>query len=836
MITRGKNKYLIFGKYNFLWISVVLGVLFWIIDSFVDVFIFHNGPLVLKLITPDPYEIYVRLLTMGLLILFGAIAQYMVNKHRKAEETLRRSEENLKFYQALINQSNDSIEVLDPETGRFLNVNTKSCDDLGYTREELLSMKVFDIDPLVKPSDFPKIMAELRQTGSSVWNGVHLRKDGSTFPVEVSLKFVQLDRSYVVAVARDTTERQKTEEALKESEERYRNLFENANDLIQSIAPDGRILYVNPAWLKTLGYTMEELHRMTVFDILHPDYRNKCMNTLQQVLSGKSDNIEAVFISKDGRLVNVEGTASMMLVNGKAVACNGIFRDVTERKKMEEKLFQITHDWEDTFNTITDMITIHDKNFNIIHANKAAEKLLGLPMLNVSPSKCYRFYHGTGAPPEGCPSCDCLKTGLSSVNEIYEPHLNMFIEIRAIPRFDSSSNLMGLIHVVRDITERRKLEEKLLQSQKLEAVGQLAGGIAHDFNNILTAVIGYSNILKMRMDKDDPLTVNLDHILAASDKGAHLTQSLLAFSRQQISNPEPVNVNDLIRNLESLLLGIIGEHIKLITVLAGDMTVMADSVQLDQVMMNLCANARDAMPDGGVLTIGTGLMELGMEFTAAYDYGGPGTYAVISVSDTGIGVDETLIRRIFEPFFTTKEVGKGTGLGLSIVYGIIKQHNGYVTCNSEPGKGSTFSIYLPITKTKTSETKSDEISGVESRMETILLAEDEPAVRELTKQVLENFGYHVIEAADGEEAVERFSENMDKIDMVIFDVIMPVINGKDAYNKIRKMKPGIKALLTSGYPSDFIQKQHIARQGVAFMAKPVSPAILIKKVKEELAR
>ncbi|MBI4681772.1 MAG: response regulator, partial [Nitrospirae bacterium] len=341
---------------------------------------------------------------------------------------------------------------------------------------------------------------------------------------------------------------------------------------------------------------------------------------------------------------------------------------------------------------------------------------------------------------------------------------------------------------VRDITERRKLEDQLRQSQKMEAVGQLAGGIAHDFNNILTAVIGYATILKMRMGNDDPLKINLEQILAASEKGANLTQSLLAFSRQQISNPEPVNLNEIIRNIEKLLLRVIGEDIELKTALTEDLTVMADHVQIDQVLINLCTNARDAMPDGGDLTIETGIIELDRNFTAAYDYGKPGTYAVISVSDTGIGIDEKIRERIFEPFYTTKEVGKGTGLGLSMVYGIIKQHNGYITCDSKPGKGSTFRIYLPISK------------------------------------------------ADGEEAVNIFIENMDRIDMIILDVIMPKMNGKEVYDRIRKIRPDIKALLTSGYPADFIQKQEIIKQGINFMAKPVSPAGLIKKVKEELAK
>ncbi len=782
-----------------------------------------------------------------------------ITEQKETEATLRKSEENLSLYQTLINQSNDSVEVLDPETGCFLNVNKKTCSDLGYSREELLSMKVFDIDPFVNPSDFPEIIEDLRRTGGGVWNSVHLRKDGSTFPVEVSLKLVQLDQSYIVAVARDITERKKAEDALKEYEKRYHSLFENANDMIQSVLPDGHFLYVNPAWLKTMGYTLEELSGLTVFNILHPDYKTHCINTLKDVLSGKSKgNIEVTFVAKDGRLIHAEGNATVHMVDGKAVACNGIFRDVTEHKRMEEKLFQITHDWEDTFNSITDMVTVHDKDFNIIHANKAAEKILHLPILDITPQKCYRFYHGTDRPPEGCPSCDCLNTGLPSTTELYEPHLGMFIEITAIPRFDSNNNISGLIHIVRDITERKKLEDQLRQSQKMEAVGQLAGGIAHDFNNVLTAIIGYANILKLRL-KDDPVKSNIDQILESSERGAHLTQSLLAFSRQQVSNPEPVDVIELISNMKKLLLRVIGEDIELTTILnsaapdsdkkepeeAGTLIVMADSIQIDQVLINLCTNARDAMPNGGRLTIETkkvalaslGFLKEERQFHKSDNNtaGNNGEFAEISVSDTGIGMDEKTRERIFEPFFTTKDIGKGTGLGLSIVYGIIKQHNGYIVCESESGKGTTFKIYLPTIKAEVEKTEPEEIPDTTETPHTVLLAEDEFIVRNLTKQVLEEFGYKVIEAFDGEDAVTKFIDNKNNIELLIFDIIMPKMSGKEAYDRIRKIKPDIKALLTSGYPADFINKNELIKDGINFVVKPISPAKLLKKVKEALA-
>ncbi len=509
-------------------------------------------------------------------------------------------------------------------------------------------------------------------------------------------------------------------------------------------------------------------------------------------------------------------------------------RDITERKKMEEQLFQITHDWQDTFDTITDMITIHDKDFNIIRANKAAEKILKLPFLANAKVKCYKYYHGAECPPEWCPSCQSLKTGEPSTSEMFEPNLNMFIEIRAIPRFDPDKNLVGLIHVVRNITERKRLESQLRQAQKMEAIGQLAGGVAHDFNNFLTAIIGYGNLLQMKIREDDPLMMYARQILAASEKAANLTQSLLAFSKKQISNPEPTNINGLIIGLEKLLSRVIGEDIELRVILTGDLTVMADGIQIEQVLMNLCTNARDAMPHGGTLIIETELIELDREFITAHGYGEPGVYVLISVTDTGTGMDESTRERIFEPFFTTKEIGKGTGLGLSIVYGIVKQHNGFINCYSEPGKGTTFKIYLPAIKAEVQEAKTEEIHELIPATETVLLAEDEEEVRSLAKQILEEAGYKVIDAVDGEDAVNKFMENKDKIDLLLFDVIMPKMSGKEAYDRINKMRPGIKLLLTSGYPADFISREDIFEKRLDFIPKPISPTALLKKVREVL--
>ena len=289
-------------------------------------------------------------------------------------------------------------------------------------------------------------------------------------------------------------------------------------------------------------------------------------------------------------------------------------------------------------------------------------------------------------------------------------------------------NIAGILGVFSDITERRNLEAQLLQAQKMEAVGQLAGGIAHDFNNILTAIIGYSHLLKMKMNEEDPLRDYANRIILLSDKAANLTQSLLAFSRKQIVNPSPVDINEIIRRIDHLLSRIIGEDIKLQTVFSEKaLIVMADPGHIEQVLMNLATNARDAMPDGGFLTIGTETIAIDEEFIKEHGFGKEGEYALIAVTDTGAGMDRETREKIFEPFFTTKEVGKGTGLGLSMVYGIIKQHEGYINVYSEPGSGTTFRIYLPLIEAKVEKIKPEVIQPVERGTETVLLAEDEEA-------------------------------------------------------------------------------------------------------------
>ena len=403
------------------------------------------------------------------------------------------------------------------------------------------------------------------------------------------------------------------------------------------------------------------------------------------------------------------------------------------------------------------------------------------------------------------------------------------------PVRNGKGEIIHFIGVSEDITDRQKLEEQLLHSQKLEAIGRLVGGIAHDFNNILTGIIGFAGIMQMSLKKDDPFKEHVEQILEAAGRGASLTQSLLVFGRKQIIHLVPVNLNEIIGKVNKLLSRLIGEDIELrATVSKKDLMIMADSVQIEQILMNLATNARDAMPDGGVFTIETSRENLDKEFVKMHGYGEAGDYALISVSDTGVGMDEKTRERIFEPFFTTKEVGKGTGLGLSIVYGIVKQHSGYINTYSEIGKGTAFKIYLPTIKMKEGEIKHEEPVVSVTGSETVLMAEDDATVRKLSKTLLETFGYKVIEAVDGEDAVEKFMENKDKIQLVILDVIMPKKNGKEAYDLIRKAESGVKTLFMSGYTADDTKRRGILEEGLDFVSKPISPSAFLKKVREVL--
>ncbi len=408
-----------------------------------------------------------------------------------------------------------------------------------------------------------------------------------------------------------------------------------------------------------------------------------------------------------------------------------------------------------------------------------------------------------------------------------------WLDTRARVLYDPDGQPTHLMGVVIDVTERRALESQLRQAQKLEAIGQLAGGVAHDFNNLLTAILGYANLASDSLDPQHPLRGHMDEIQLAGERGAGLTRQLLAFSRQQVLEPTLVNLNTLVGDIGLMLRRLIGEHIELVTKLSSDLDViLADRTQIEQVIINLAVNARDAMPVGGRLSIETANMDLDDTYVLDPLVVRPGRYVMLAVSDTGTGIDEDTRRRMFDPFFTTKERGKGTGLGLATVYGIIKQSGGYIWVYSEPGHGAAFKIYLPrAAASDGTDSRASSPAGAAVGSETVLLVEDEAAVRFLSRTILERAGYRVLEAPNPSDAETAFT---DEVALLVSDVIMPGASGPALFQSLVARQPTLKVLYMSGYTDDMITRTGRLTPNTAFLQKPFTTEIFLRKVREVL--
>ncbi len=640
--------------------------------------------------------------------------------------------------------------------------------------------------------------------------------------------------------------RQRSEESLRESEEKFRSIFENAIDGIMiADAETKRHIEANKSMCIMLGYTRDEIVGLRVDDI-HPKEDLPAIRELfEKQLRGEILLAsEAPMLRKDGSVFYADINATSVTLGGKQYLV-GIFRDITERKRAEETLRKSEKFIEDILASVDQAFVVIDSDYRILSANRAYCEQAGESLGHIIGKHCYEIsHHATQPCHEPGHVCACKSTfetgepGLAVHTHTDDKGKQRQVEVRTYAMKSPSGEVQSVIEVINDITEKRALESQLRHAQKMESIGTLAGGIAHDFNNILSAIIGYGHITLMKMPKDDPLRLNIEHMLESADRAASLTQSLLTFSRKQIIDRKPVDLHSILKKVEKFLIRIIGEDVAVRLALAGgELTVMADAGQLEQVMMNLATNARDAMPHGGSFMIETSIMKMDSGFVSAHGYGKPGTYAMISATDTGVGMNEETRKNIFEPFFTTKEVGKGTGLGLAMVYGILKQNEGFINVYSEPGKGTTFRIYLPLIKASAVERrKTLEVEYQKGGTGTILLAEDDVNMRNLNVVVLEQMGYTVIQANDGAEAVTKFMENKDRIQLLLFDIMMPKKSGREAYEEIRKVMPAVPVLFVSGYSLDMLREKDLIETGSAMIIKPMSPQALLKKVREMLDR
>lgn len=527
-------------------------------------------------------------------------------------------------------------------------------------------------------------------------------------------------------------------------------------------------------------------------------------------------------------------------ISGLAAALVALLFYIRSRRKAEVNLRQS----EARYHSLVDNLTLGiyrttgDPDGTFLQANPAMAKMFGFDspeeLLLVSTSSLYQKSDERPQVME-----EILRSGFLKNKEVLMQRKDgetVWVSINAKAHRDENGRIDWIDGIFEDITDKKQLEIQLRQSQKMEAIGTLAGGVAHDFNNILTAIIGYGSLLKKKAALEGATMNYLDALLSSAEKAAQLTKSLLAFSRKQIISLKPANLNDIVEGMSQLLFRVIGEDIELSFRLHPQpLSIMVDSGQIEQVLLNLVTNARDAMPTGGVLCISTERIVLRKELMIKHELITPGDYAVLSVSDSGAGMSDDVRLRIFEPFFSTKAIGKGTGLGLAIVYGIVKQHYGDISVYSESNKGTTFKIYLPITHH--SEQKQEPVHHIPATggTETILVAEDSDDVRNLAREILTYGGYRVILAVDGEDAVVKFEKHADEIDLVLLDVVMPRKNGKEVHDTIKALNPDIKVLFMSGYTADIIHQKGILEEGIRFISKPLTPDTLLRKIREVLS-
>ncbi len=750
-----------------------------------------------------------------------------------------------KQYISLFNNMRDVVMISDSQR-RIINANQPATKEVfGYDNDEIIGKSAVILFADEEGYHY---------TGREVYDSKHYirgrilrvnykRKNGQIFPAEVyAMKLIDETGSLLgnLGVIRDISRQKEAEENLIKARDFYLTLFQNFPALIWRSDIDAKCDYFNKSWLNFTGRTLEQELDNGWLECVHPDDLKECLNIyLESFRDRKSFEMQYRLRRYDGeyRWINDLG-APYYDLDGKFAGYIGSCYDITDRIKLEESLIQnkmqyksLNEQFSALLNALPDRITLISAEWKIIWANDFSLKYLNKDKDEVIGRLCYELWHNRTEPCNVCAVRQSFQTGNPAMISVTTPDKKIW-DVRSFPLKDENAIVKNVISISRDITEQIKLEEQLRQAQKMEAIGQLAGGIAHDFNNILTAMVGYASLIQLKVNEDSPATHYANLILSLTEKAANLTQGLLAFSRKQIINIKPENINDIIRNFEKILLRILREDIELKTFLLDDRLVaMVDAGQIEHVLMNLTVNASDAMPDGGILTISTDIVDIDVEYARTHGYGKPGRYILISIEDSGIGMDQHTRERIFEPFFTTKDIGKGTGLGLAIVYGTIKQHHGYINVYSEPERGTTFKIYLPAVEGAIAKSKYSFTESVKGGSETILLAEDNEEVRYGIRAILEGYGYKVIEASDGEDAVEKFKENKDKIDIALIDVVMPRKNGKEAYQEMLKEKSGLKALFLSGYTANIIHKKGILDEGINFIPKPIAPKELLKKLR-----
>ena len=642
---------------------------------------------------------------------------------------------------------------------------------------------------------------------------------------------------------RARAEQARAEEARRQGEERFRALIEHGADAVALVAPDGTLLFASHSIERLLGFTPAELVGHPGFERVHPDDLPRVHAALRDIIAnpGTPAGLELRWRHKDGSWRYIDGVAVDRLAEPAVGAIVVNFRDVSERRTAEAALRDSEERYRTLVEGVRDIIFALSPEGTISSLNPAFETITG-----------WRREAWVGQPFERLVHAEDLPLALELLGRVVRGELRPASQFRVrtaksdyrVGEFSATpqlheGRLVGILGIGRDVTERVQLEQQLRQAQKMEAVGRLAGGIAHDFNNILTAITGYADLLLEDLGATDPRRQDADEIHKAADRAAGLTRQLLAFSRQQVLQPTVLEVNKLVSDLEKMLRRLLGEDVALTTQLAPTTgRVKADPGQLEQVIMNLAVNARDAMPNGGKLTLETGNVDLDESYATDHYPARAGPFVMLAVSDTGTGMSEATQAHMFEPFFTTKEKGKGTGLGLATVYGIVKQSGGFIWVYSEVGHGTTFKLYLPRVQelaeraSQPAQTPARAARGTE----TVLVVEDEAPVRSVARQVLERHGYTVLEAPSAEAALDIATRYSGAIHLLLTDVVMPGLNGRELATRLADLRPDARVIFMSGYTDDAVTRHGVLEPGSAYVQKPFTPDAIARKVREVLDR
>jgi PAS domain S-box-containing protein len=746
----------------------------------------------------------------------------------------------------LVDDAADGIFITDA-AGRYIDVNPAGCAIFGYTLDEMLSLSIKGV---LAAEEHARLDDEFARLGDgapirSEWRC--RRKDGSTFVGEVNAR--RLPDSRLIAVLRDISDRKRVEEQLRESEARYRLIVENQTEFIVKWRPDGTRTFVNEHYCRLFGLSEGECLGTSFLPLVAPESRGEILNRIASLTPDDAEFTEEhVAYAPDGPRWQQWTSRGIFDEHGRLVEMLSTGRDITERRVAEERLLQSqTHllasqriasigSWE------MSVVSMDDTNRNPIRWSAECHRLLGYGPddKEMSVPAFYRRVHPEDrskvreafrrALHQGTPySIDHRLVLDDGTERILHEHAERVVDpATGIP--------VRFIGTTQDITARVRLEEQLRQSQKMQAIGQLAGGVAHDFNNLLTVINGYSEMLLTERGESDPSWEELAAIRDAGERAAQLTRQLLLFSRKAVFEPRELDVNELVQRVGVMLRRLIGEDIELRLTLGPSLpAITADPGQLEQVVMNLALNSRDAMEQGGRLSIATGVASFDVAFCHVHPEHRPGRFVRLTVEDDGCGMTPHTKAHLFEPFFTTKGPGKGTGLGLATVYGIVQESRGFITVSSYVGAGTTMNVFLPSLDRPAQSTESSRVErDVVNGDETVLLVEDEDAVRSVATLALTMHGYRVLAAGSGPAALRLLDAGGDTIDLLVTDVVMPEMSGGQLAEAIRRRFPTCRVLYMSGYNEDMAVSHGQPGRSDAFLQKPFTPQILARKVRETL--